>query len=96
MKIKAYFYFPETDEDFLRIGDDPKSYENLINEVTVIKQLLKAHKDFELCYDSKNVNLFLTQAESLIEKKYLNNCRTQIHILFNSFSRNVSTKYLKY
>jgi hypothetical protein len=95
MKIKAYFLFPTTDNDFIRIGDNPQSYKSLVEEVAVIKQQLKAHKDFELCYDSENVNLFLTKAESLIEEKYLADCRTQLQILFNSFSRNVSSTVLR-
>lgn len=95
MKIKAYFLFPETDEDFIRIGDNPQSYKNLIDEVAVIKQQLKAHKDFELCYDSANVNLFLTKAESLIDEEYLADSRKQLQILFGGNCRNVSTTFLR-
>lgn len=95
MKIKTYFLFPTTDEDFITIGDNPQSYRSLIEEVAVIKKQLKAHKDFELWYDSANVNLFLTKAESLIEKVYLTDCRTQLQILFNSFSRNISTTSMR-
>ena len=95
MKIKAYFLFPESDDDFLRIGNNPQSYQNLIDEVAVIKQQLKAHKDFELCYDSTNVKSFLDKAEILVGGEYLANCRTQIYHLFGNNTRNVSTTFLR-
>lgn len=95
MKIKAYFLFPEADEDFLRIGDNPQEYKNLIAEVALIKQQLKTHNNFELCYDSNNVNLFLAKAETLIDAVYLADCRTQLKTLFSNFCRNVSTTFLR-
>ena len=93
MKIKAYFFFPETDDDFIRIGEDPQTYKKLIEEVDIIKQQLKAHRDFELCYDSANVELFLAKAESLIDGVYLADCRKQLKILFGPYSRNVSNTF---
>ena len=95
MKIKAYFLFPETEDDFFRIGDNPQSYIELIGEVVIIKQLLKKHNDFELCYDSENVGSFLEKAEVLIGGKYLASCKAQIQQLFGSFSRNVSSTSLR-
>ena len=95
MKIKAYFLFPEADEDFLRIGDDPQSYKNLIAEVAAIKQQLRNHNHFELYYDSANVNLFLAKAETLIEDVYLADCRMQLQILFNNYCRDITTIFLR-
>jgi hypothetical protein len=95
MKIKAYFLFPETEDDFIRIGDNPASYIELIDEIVIIKQQLKKHNDFELWYDSENVNLFLEKAEILVNGEYLASCRTQIQQLFGSFSRNVTSTILR-
>lgn len=95
MKIKAYLLFPETDNDFVRIGDNPQSYKNLIEEVALIKKQLKNHKDFELFYDSANINSFIEKAELLIDEKYLANCRTQLQTLIGSYCRNVNTSYLR-
>ena len=95
MKIKAYFLFPETDDDFIRIGDDPQAYKNLIKEVAVIKNQLKANIEFELWYDENNVQLFLTKAESLIDGKYLASCRTQLQSLFGPASRNIKNIFFR-
>ena len=93
MKIKAYFFFPETDDDFIRIGDDPETYKYLIEEVAVIKKQLKANKEFELWYDLNNVQLFLAKAESLIDGKYLAKCRTQLQTLFGNSSQNINNPF---
>lgn len=95
MKIKAYFLFPDTDDDFLRLGENAQVYTNLIGEVAVIKKQLKDHKDFELCYDSANVNTFLTKAETLVDGNYLSECRTQLQHIFGNNTRNVSTTVLR-
>lgn len=95
MKIKAYFLFPDTDDDFVRIGENAQAYTNLIGEVAVIKKQLKDHNDFELCYDSENVNTFLTKAETLIGGSYLSECRSQLQIIFGNNTRNVSTTALR-
>lgn len=95
MKIKAYFLFPKSDDDFLKIGNNPQSYQDLIVEVSVIKQQLKAHQDFELCYDLTNVKSFLDKVEILVGGEYLANCRTQIYHLFGNNTRNVSTTFLR-
>lgn len=95
MKIKAYFLFPDTDDDFVRIGENDQAYTNLIREVAVIKKQLKDHNDFELCYDSENVNVFLTKAETLIGGSYLSECRSQLQIIFGNNTRNVSTTALR-
>ncbi len=90
MKIKAFFLFPTTEDDILRIGDNPNEYALLIDEVAIIKEQLRNHKEFELCYDSKNVDSFLNHAEKLITTEYIAGCRNQIRILFGNHSRNVS------
>lgn len=95
MKIKAYFLFPDTDDDFVRIGENAQAYTNLIGEVAVIKKQLKNHNDFELCYDSENVNTFLAKAETLIGGSYLSECRSQLRIIFGNNTRNVSTTALR-
>ena len=95
MKIKAYFLFPDTDDDFVRIGENAQAYTNLIGEVAVIKKQLKDHNDFELCYDSENVNTFLNKAETLIGGSYLSECRSQLQIIFGNNTRNVSTTALR-
>lgn len=95
MKIKAYFLFPETDEEFLKIGDDPNSYKSLIEEVRIIKFQLKTHNNFELCYDSANLNMFLSKAEILIGGKYLASCRVQLNHLFGNYTRNLNTPFLR-
>ena len=95
MKIKAYFLFPDTDDDFVRIGQNVQSYTDLIGEVAVIKKQLKDQKDFELCYDSENVNAFLSKAEILVGGNYLSKCRTQLQHIFGNNTKNVSASILR-
>ncbi len=95
MRIRAYILFPDTDDDFLRIGNNPQSYIDLIDEVGIIKQQLRQHKEFDLCFDSTNVDSFLTKAEILIGGQYLADCRQQIRILFGNHSQNVSNTTLR-
>ena len=82
MKIAAYFIFPD------RV-DAPEMYQSVIKDIIAVKKQLKDHIDFELCYDSKNVDCFLKKAENLLEGIYLNDCRNQIQEIFNKHSRNV-------
>ena len=89
MKIIAYFIFPETDVDILMLGDDPNVYKELISEVASVKRQLKNHKDFELCYDSENVDCFWEKAESLLGGNYLYDCKKQLRKLFGNHSTNV-------
>ena len=95
MRIKAYFLFPDTDNDFLRIGENTQAYTDLIGEVAIIKKQLKEHKNFELCYDPENVNTFLRKAETLISGNYLSKCRSQLQIIFGNNTRNASTTSLR-
>jgi len=90
MKIKAYFLFPEVDDDFVTLGDDPQAYKDLISEIASIKQQLRKNIDFELYYNSLNTDLFLKKVESLIQDEYLADCRKQLNILFGNFSTNVN------
>ncbi|MCL2182301.1 MAG: hypothetical protein FWB85_02380 [Chitinispirillia bacterium] len=92
MKIAAYFIFPNKDDDLIALGDDPTIYDGLIDNVVAIKQLLKNHQDFELCYDAKNLNCFLKMAKNLLKGKYLDDFRTQILHIFGKRSRNIDTK----
>jgi len=94
MKIKAFFSFPENDDDFVRIGDNPRAYEEIIEEIAIIVSQLKLHHSFELYYDAKNVESFLEKADALIGGKYLASCRVQIQQLFRKFSQNISSAHL--
>ena len=89
MKIAAYFIFPDKDDDFVTLGDNPETYKELISDIAVVKQQLKNHQDFELCYDAKNVKCFLEKAEILLDGVYLDNCRYQIQKILDTHSRNV-------
>lgn len=95
MKIKAYFLFPDTDQKFVCIGENAQAYNNLIGEVAAIKKQLKDHNDFELCYDSENINVFLDKAEALIGGSYLSECRSQLQIIFGNNTRNISTTAIR-
>jgi DNA-directed RNA polymerase subunit F len=91
MRIAAYFIFPNKDEDFNALGNVPETYHKLINDVASVKKQLKNHKEFELCYDSENVNCFLEKIESLLNGIYLDNCKNIIRNLFSNHSKNVKT-----
>lgn len=95
MKVKAYFLFPDTDADFVRIGENAQAYTDLIKEVAIIKKQLKDHKNFELCFDSENVDTFLIKAEILVDENYLSECRTQLKHIFGNNTRNVSSTVLR-
>ena len=90
MKIKVFLLFPENDDDFLSLGDNPQTYIDLIEEVANIKQQLRERQGFELNYDSYNTNLFLTKVETLINEEYLANCRKQLLLLIGTHSRDVT------
>jgi hypothetical protein len=89
MKIKAYFVFPNEDDYFISLGDDPIMYKKLMDIVASVIYQLKKHNDFEVCYDAENVKLFLEKTECILVGKYLYNCKKQIQILFDKCSRNV-------
>lgn len=95
MKIRAYILFPDSEDDFIKIGDDAESYENLIKEILVIKQQLRSCYNFELCIDSANVDLFLNKAEQLVGGKYLGNCRVQLERIFGNNVRDINKPSLR-
>lgn len=95
MKIKAYFLFPETDDDFIRIGENAQAYNSIIGEIALIKKQLKELGKFELCYDPENVNAFLNKAETVVHGNYLSECRSQLQIIFGPNTRNVSTTAIR-
>jgi hypothetical protein len=90
MKIKAYFVFPEKDREIIDIIDNPEAFQGLINDIVSIKKQLRSHNDFEMYYDSKNVDCFLRKTKDLLEEEYLFNQKNQILNLFGSRSRDVS------
>jgi len=95
MRIKAYFLFPDTDDDFLRIGENAQAYTNLIGEVALIKKQLKEHKDFELCFDSNNTDTFLTKAQEMVGGEYLFDCKNQLRQIIGNNSRNITENSIK-
>jgi hypothetical protein len=95
MKIRAYILFPESEDAFIQIGDNADSYENLIKEILVVKNLLRSYRNFELCIDSANVDLFLNKAEQLVGGEYLANCRIQLERIFGNKVRNVNKAFLR-
>jgi hypothetical protein len=95
MKIYVYIYFPESDDELEKLGDDPQKFKEIIKVISVIKNKLREHREYELCYNSENVEEFLSKAEILINEEYLSNCRTQVEILFSRFCKNVNKIYLR-
>lgn len=95
MTIKTYFLFPDTDEDFIRLGENPQTYRDLIRTIAIIKEQLKNHKPFELCYDSENVKAFISKVKSLMEQSYWSKWEYQLHTLFGNHTRNIQTNSLK-
>ena len=95
MKIKTFFLFPDTDDDFIRLGENHQVYADLIKEIAIIKHQLKTHGDFELCYDSQNIAVFLSKAETLVGGIYLSKYRSQLQLLFGNNTRNVSTTTMR-
>jgi hypothetical protein len=90
MKIAAYFIFPNKDEDFISLGNEPETYNKLINDVASVKKQLRSHKEFELCYDSGNVDCFFQKTKSLLSGIYLADYKNIIRNLFSNCSKDVN------
>jgi hypothetical protein len=95
MKIKAFFLFPEEDDIIIQLGEDPEVYENLIKDIALIKKQLRSLSEFELFYDSSNIDHFFEKAEALIDENLLSVFRNKVRIIFSNFSKNVSTTYIR-
>jgi hypothetical protein len=95
MKIKAYIHFPEDEIAFNHLAGNLDSYNEIVRELYAIKYKLKRNSEYELSYDSNNVERFLAVAEGIISDKYLGGIRNQIKHIVGTASRNVSHPRLR-
>ena len=94
MKIIAFLIFPEEDDFFVEMGDNPKDYLELLKDFSHIKDQLKLHKDFEFVYDARNVSNFIKKANQITDGKYLGKFDSQLRHLFPSNNRNIEVNTL--
>jgi hypothetical protein len=95
MKIKAFLYLPETDAAFEMLHHNPDSFNEIINELYAIKYKLKKNKDYDIFYDSANVNNFLNVANGYIASPYLAGIRGQLQHILKFTGKDVNLPMLR-
>ena len=57
MKFRTYIFLPESDDDFIRIGQNSDAYETITREISVVREIVKIYGG-EFWFDSVNFSNF--------------------------------------
>lgn len=90
MRIKAFLYLPETDAAFEMLHNNPNSYQEVVNEVFLIKRKLKEKGVYDLYFDSANISSFIQVATGLLPAHYLAGIKGQLQHIFKYTSTDVN------
>lgn len=72
MAVQLFLRFPDQDDEILNFVDEWKIAERLINTaITVSDDIRHNREQVVLCYDSRNITVFLEKIAALYEPAYL-------------------------
>lgn len=86
--LNIFLLFPESDDEILAMGEDIEEYMNVIKDLKEVKNKVQ-YDSYRFFYDSKNISIFCSKAESLCSGLYLHNIRNQLQLLLKGNTTNV-------
>lgn len=86
--FSLYIILPDSDEDFVLLGDDISAYIDIPKQLSEIKKLFP-QKNYILFYSGNNIDCFCRKANLICGGEYLGKINNQITSLIGRNSRNV-------
>lgn len=96
MKVRAYLYLPDNDTAFELLQNSPNSYNEVLEQLFVIKRHLQKGNDFHIYYDLGNISAFLEKARDIIPDPHLMGVRGRLHHLLRNVSTDVNLPNLRH
>lgn len=87
--LSLYIIFPDSDEDFISLGDDILAYMAIPKQLLEIKETFPKNTFYTLFYSASNIHSFCNKADIICGGKYLEQINSQIKNLIGNHSCNV-------
>lgn len=83
--VSIFVLFPESDDDFVSIGDDSSVYKEIIQKFAELKEIVSKRTSYKLFYSSTNIDNFCRKSEQICGGIYLDNPTLKMrHIVGNN------------
>ena len=92
--ISLYILFPDSDDDFVSLGDDISIYHEILKQFMELKASFPQRTYYKLFYSSINIKNFCLKAGAICGGTYLDKLESKMRYLVGNNSCN--TDYMQY